>query len=90
VSPQTIASAWRTRARSLGRMFFSPRYEFVFLVVRGAFLSNLADLSTPGAKRRRYGQRPNPFIGQWETSKTLANPIRHSKLGLLAANACRA
>src|SRR5262245_2180621 len=68
----------------------SPRYQRVFLVLPAAFLNNLADLSTPGAKRRRYGERPNPSSASGETSETLANPIRHSKLGFLAASACGA
>jgi hypothetical protein len=29
-------------------------------------------------------KRPNPFFGQWETSETLANQTRHSKLGLFS------
>jgi hypothetical protein len=42
----------------------------------------------PGASRRDQArqalaaERPNLFVGQWETSETLANAIRHSKLGL--------
>jgi hypothetical protein len=49
VSPKTIGSACRRWARTSGRMCSSlPAMNAFFLVLRGAFLNNLADLSTPG------------------------------------------
>jgi hypothetical protein len=50
----------------------------------GAFLSNLADLSTPGAKRLRYGQMPNPFIGQWEDERNTRQRDTAQQVGPLS------